>query len=254
MFLSFVKKDASELEVVAKIRGKYKTLPFDIILRLLLIYKTIGLKELNLKIDEFANKITNQSLSNYCDSYGNEEQDLYFNITKVLPFYEHFYFRDDLKNLLIKDALHFVFAIKQNTLGLFDTKVNDIFDVQKNLHISIAWIIQEQDAVFAHLPNHINLSSNNFDQIVEFSNLSNLKIQIINTIILDAAREKKYKFVFNENYKKSFPDVTSELEKTTKYKTESGQVTETTSASAPGSQDAILPDGSIYDYKTVEKP
>lgn len=203
MFLPFIKKNSTELDLILKIKSKYSDLPFSSILGLVWCYFEFGKERLNKDIEKF---IIEQDIKKAVENYVLETVPhtiiREFDLQEIAPYSELIYIRDELYEKFddSNDLIQFAFVIAKNDTGIFKTTVSDIIDTDRNPGMSVINIILNRRGIFENLKSHIKLTSikSSITKDIKFSSLKNLKVVLLASILQDPEKELTHYLRYKE--------------------------------------------------------
>ena len=201
MFLPFIKKNSTELELISKIKKKYTDLPLSSILGLVILYNRIGLDEINKKIEKFIKDYPTieKAVGFFIRENITKDVDFEFDLKTIAPYSIYIYVRDELlKKHTAEDIIYFAFIIQKNEIDIFKTNVSDLIDITKNPDVSVINTIANRESIFIFIQNRVRLSSENYDETIHFVSRENMEEQLIRLAIQDPTKEKSYKFIFEK--------------------------------------------------------
>ena len=226
MFLSFIKKDSTELDFIQKVKSRYPELPFNLLLGITVIYSRDGLKELN-RLYELCNDdlISRDKVEQIIrDDELVNSLDFTVNYDTILCYRDLIHPRK-IGKLSSKFIIKFAYVISKNNT-VFKTNVSDLIMTEKNPDISVINTVRNRKDVRENFSSYLNVDENS-SELITFSDLTTLGVGIVRAVIRDPLKTKSYKFFYDpnfvlmsENYEsKSADDDTCEDSETIEYKT-----------------------------------
>ena len=240
MFLPFIKKNSTELELLSKIKKKYTELPLSSILGLIILYNRIGLDEINKKIEKFSENYNTieKAVGFFIRENLTKDVDFEFDLNSIARFSRHIYVRDELLSKhTAEDIIYFAFIIQKNENDIFKTVVSDLIDTTKNLHVSVINTITSREKIFNNIPDYVKLTSENEDETIFFSSREYMEDQLVRLAIEDPLMKKSYRFIF-------------EKEQLAKYVYDKYGADYVSIENPYGISDGVDKDGNIIDVKT----
>jgi len=114
VFLPFVKKNSSELDLLSKIKGKYPDLPLSSVLGLIIAFNRSGLEKLNKDIVRYVESAPSvpKAVINYLRETLTKDLNFDFDLKSVVGYSHLIYVYDDLlKKHDLDDLEYFLFVI-----------------------------------------------------------------------------------------------------------------------------------------------
>lgn len=194
MLISFLKKDATELDFIKKVLYKCE-LPFDLTMGLTELYKRVGLKHLN-KLYESHERLSLNRKEAIESLLVTEAPNYRVNYEIKIPYLEDLSncisINPDLENF--NDLLILKFALVVYNTENFETTVDDLIHAD-SLHA--IEFIAERHSIFDNLQNYVNFEGTS-DNVHYFNTFQDLEKLILKTIILDPKKEKSYCACYTE--------------------------------------------------------
>ena len=197
MFLPFINKKATELELILKIANKYPVLPLSAVLGLLSIHNQYGTDGLNKNIVKFIKDYPSvtAAVQTYVREIIPAGINLEFDLAAIQDYTQFIHIRNELYDeSTVETIIHFVFVIQQNDPETFKTVVSDLIDITINPDISVIDTIARRKEIFNEIPQYINLTSvpASVDEIIKFWDEKSLQVELIKTIIADPNKINTY--------------------------------------------------------------
>ena len=199
MFLPFIKKNATELDLILKIQSKYKDLSLSTVLGLVNIHNQFGSDGLNKNIEVFLKDYPTviKASNAYVREVVPHGIQLDCNLEEIAPYSHLIYIRDELfKKFDANDLIHFAFVIKQNESDVFKTVISDIVNTDKNPDISVINTIYGREVIFSDISKYLKLSSDVWTEELEFWDTQSMKTAVINAVINDPNQVKTHHFKY----------------------------------------------------------
>jgi hypothetical protein len=204
MFLSFLRKNATELEILYAIKARHILLPFSTVLGFVLLYSQYGKDQLNSKIKHFT-KDSKELSPTILKSFLDSELSFSFRLlpdVELIQNYIHLFEPNpniDEKLISKADLMHWSLLLLDNNepMTKFTTPIVNICK-----SIDAIECINKQDIIMENLPKYIKFVDNS-PYLMSFSSTRNLKSQIIERIISKNTKKVTAKFEIKEDKNKS---------------------------------------------------